>query len=232
MDRGEIKQEILVRSGKTTTSAWLSEAYLNDWINQAHRWSAGFKPWPYTEGRAQTTYTGLETLDFEGYKADSFRFMTIDGKRIQKINFEDYRIFKEEQPDSSDRIYSDFGGLVYINVNMALSGTLIAYGQYSPANIPDGDGATADDVETVFTEHGDEGNQAIIAKVRSWIAGRENESVVEDKFEQKSRVLLEELWKRIMDEQFAYQTKDRGMFKRMDIIGGQYDDERFKRDQF
>lgn len=230
MNRGDLKTEILVRSGMTTTSAWLSETFLNNWINQAHRWAAGFKPWPYTEGRTQTTYSGLEILEVEGYKADSFRFIYIGNERLQKLNFEDYKIFKEEQPNSSDKVYSDFGGLVYINTNMGISGTLVAYGQYMPANIVDNDGGDAD--ELVFTEHGDEGNQAIIAKVRSWISSRENDQGASESQEAKSRALLSELWGRIMDEQHAYHTKDRGWFKRFNVIGGVMHDELFNRDQF
>ena len=225
MDRGTIKTEILVRSGKDTTSAWTSEAFLNDWINQAHRWAAGYKPWPFTEGRTSTTYAGIEELNFEGYKADSFRFMQVGGKRLQKLNFEDYQIFREEQSSAEDRVFSDFGRLVYINPNADVSGTLTAWGQYIPVDIPDGDGATADDMETVFTPGGDEGNQAIIEEVIGYIASRENKNQEAINRHLLAKNLLEELWKRVQDEAFAYQTKDRGQWARMDVLnGGMYDD--------
>lgn len=232
MTRGEIKLEILVRSGKDTTSAWLSEAFLNDWINQSHKWTAGYKPWPYTEGRISTTYTTTEEWSFEGYKADSFRFIQVGGKRLQKLNFEDYQIFREEQASADDRVYSDFGRLVYINPNIDTSGTLTAWGQYIPTDIPDGDGATADDMETVFTVGGDEGNQAIIEEVIGYIASRENKNQEAINRHLLAKNLLEELWKRVQDEQFAYQTKDRGMWKRIDVLSGIENDELIKRDQF
>jgi hypothetical protein len=231
MTRGEIKIEILVRSGKDTTSAWTSEAFLNDWINQAHKWAAGYKPWPFTEGRVSTTYTTTEEWSFEGYKADSFRFIQVGGKRLQKINFEDYQIFKEEQSSSADKIFSDFGRLVYINTNAGLSGTLTAWGQYIPADIPDGDGATADDMETVFTYGGDEGNQAIIEKVLGYMANRDNKQKEAINNHALAKNILDELWKRIEDEQFAYHTKDRGQWERIDILNGRmYDD--LKENQF
>ena len=232
MNRGEIKTEILVRSGLDTTSAWLSEAFLNDWINQSYRWAAGYKPWPFTEGRISTTYVSTEELDFEGYKADSFRFIQIGGKRLQKVNFEDYQIFREEQASSTDRIYSDFGGLVYVNPNADVSGTLTAYGQYMPANIPDGDSSTADDVETVFSENGDEGNEAIIECVLSKISNRERDHKSSTEKYMLAKNLLDELWKRVQDEQFAYHPKDRGMWERIDILDGQPYSDLIKRDQF
>jgi len=227
VNRGELKTEILVRSGRDTTSGWLSNSALNNWINQAHRWGAGYKPWPYTEGRAQTTYTATEEWVFEGYKADSFRFMQIGGDRFQKINFEDYQIYKEQQDGGSDKVYSNFGGVVHINPDSGVSGTLVAYGQYQPANITD------DSTDTVFTPFGDEGNQAIINQVLGDIANREGNAQESINKHMLAKQLLDELWTRIDDEQFAYQTHDRGMWDRIDVVNdnGFYEDG-LKRNQF
>ena len=120
MTRGEIRTEILVRSGKDTTSAWTSEAFLNDWVNQAHKWAGGYKPWVFTEGRTSTTWASVEELNFEGYKADSFRLLQIGGKRLTKLNFEDYQIFREEEASGTDRVFSDFGRLVFALVEVGL----------------------------------------------------------------------------------------------------------------
>ena len=235
MTRGDIKTEVLVRSGKDTTSAWTSEAFINDWINQAHRWAAGYKPWPYTEGRTSTTYsTASEEWDFEGYRADSFRLLQIGGKRLRKLNFEDYQIFKEEESSADDRVFSDFGGLVFVNTKVDASGTLTAWGQYMPATIPDGDGATADDLETVFSEGGDEGNQAVIEETLSYIANRENKRDIANNHHGLAKQLLDELWKRIQDEQYGYQTHParQGMYQRFDVLRGAQTDELIRRDQF
>lgn len=232
MTRGEIKTEILVRSGKDTTSAWTSEAFVNDWINQSYKWAAGYKPWPFTEGRTSTTFSAVEEWDFEGYKADSFRILQVGGKRFQKLNFEDYQIFKEDNSSSKEKVFSDFGGLVFINTLADVSGTLTAWGQYVPADIPDGDGATGDDLNTVFSEGGDEGNQAIIEKTLGYIANRDGKKDFAIKHYALSKELLDSLWKRVEDEQFAYQTKNRGMFKRIDILKGDLSDQLFRRDQF
>lgn len=230
MTRGDIRTEILVRSGKDTTSAWTSEAFLNDWINQNHKWAAGYKPWPWTEGRTSTTYAGTEELTFEGYKADSFRIITVGGKTMQKIGFSDYLKFKEDQPSSDDRVFSDFAGVMYFNTLADVSGTLTAYGQYVPADIADGD--ANDLVETVFTPNGDEGNQAIIEKALAAIAYRDSNPQLATLHEKNAVTLLELLWKRVGDEQYAYQTKNRDMFKRFDVARGGFRGDVFNRDQF
>jgi len=220
MDRGTIKTEILVRSGKDTTSAWISEAFLNDWINQSHRWAAGYKKWPFTEGRVSTTYASVEEWNFEGYKSDSFRLLQVGGERFQKLNFEDYQIYKEENPSGTDKVYSDFGKTLFINTASGASGTLTAYGQYMPATIADGDGATGDDMETVFSDGNDEGNEAIIEKSLEYIAKRERKNDEAMLHAQNAKQVLDDLWTKVEAEQYAYQTKNRGIFPRFDVITG------------
>lgn len=219
MNRGQIKTEVLVRSGKDTTSAWISEAYLNDWIDQAHRWSAGYKKWPMTEGRTSTTYASVEEWNFEGYKSDSFRLLQVGGDRFQKLNFEDYQRYKEDYPDGIDKVYSDYGNTLFINTASGASGTLTAYGQYMPADIPDGD--ENDLTETVFSAGNDEGNEAIIEKVLSFISKRERKADEAQLHEQNAKQNLEELWNRINAEQFQYHTKNRGQWSSFDVITGQ-----------
>ena len=234
MTRGDIKTEILVRSGKDTTSAWTSEAFLNDWINQNHKWAAGYKPWPMTEGRTSTTWAGTEELTFEGYKADSFRIITVGGKRLQKTNFEDYLKYKEDNTSGDERIFSDRAGINYFNPYADVSGTTVAYGQYVPADIPDGDGTAGDDAATVFTGNGDEGNQAIIEKTLAYIANRDKNLSEAQLHEANARAILDDLWTRIGDEQHAYQPgpSSEGMWKRFDVLEGGFREDIFNRDQF
>jgi hypothetical protein len=50
--------------------------------------------------------------------------------------------------------------------------------------------------------------------------------------DKRASVKLEEIWTKIQDEQAMYQSKDRGMFKRIDILAqGMFDDE-INTDQF
>lgn len=230
MNNGNILTQILIRTGKDTSSGWLTDTILNNWVDQSHRWASGYHKWPFTEGRISTTYTSVEEWDFEGYKADSFRLLQIGGKKLQKLNFEDYQIFKEESPSGDDRVYSDFGGLVFINPNADVSGTLTAWGQYMPANFDHTDLTQ----ETVFSEGNDEGNEAVIEECISFVLRRDNREAESIQRHLYAKSLLDELWKRIQDEQFAYQTHpDRGgMYKRFDVLKGSVSDEILKRDQF
>lgn len=230
---GDIMTEVLVRNNRSTTDSFINDTILQDWTRQAHKWAAAFHKWPFTEGRTSTTFTtgtgeNSDEWSFEGYKADSFRILQIGGKRLTKLNLADYQIFREEQPDGDDRVFSDFGRTVFINPNIDLSGTLTAWGQYEPVVDPTDLAAT-----TVFSGYDEEGNEALVEKMSSYLKRREHLTAEAELHDKRASEKLEEIWKRIQDEQYAYQTHpDRGgMFERFDVLRGGPTDE-IKRDQF
>jgi hypothetical protein len=233
---GDIETDVLVKMQTSTTIGFYTEAILDEWINIAYRWATGQKKWPFTEGRISTTYASLTTDDAgelvgeypEGWKHDSIRLLQIGGKRMQKLSFEDYMIYREEQSSGEDKVYTDFSGRYYVNPNADVSGTILAWGQYTP-NILD---TTDKSALTVFSNRDEDGNEAIVEEVLSYAKKREKNFTESLAHHQKAVAILELMWQRIAQEQFAYHTKDRGIFKRVDILAGAAHDEVFKRDQF
>lgn len=227
--RDDIFNQLLVRNNLTTTDTFVTDATLKTWFTDAHIWSSSFHKWPMTEGRVSTTFTGSEEWALEGYKADSFRIMQIGGKRLTKLNFEDYQTFREEEPSANDRVFSSFGKLVYINPYVDLTGTLVAYGQYQPyVDVTDETGIT------IFTDWNDEGNEGVLEKMSSYLKRRLGNNEAAELHDQRAAAKLEEVWKRYQEEQFKKQTHpdSGGMFKRFDVIHGAQSDELIKRDQF
>ena len=200
-------------------------------IQRATRWATSYKKWPHTEGRLSTTYTSAsEEWDFEGYKADSLRIVTIGGKRLDKLNFEDYLIMREEQPDANDRVYTDYGRLVYVNPKIDLSGTLTVYGQYTPIDID----MTDTNSVTVFSNRDEEGNEAIVEEVLSYAHTREKKKGEAKFHHEKAVSILDGVFGNIEDEQFNYKTHRTrgGMWEHLDVVEGDYRDDLFKRNQF
>lgn len=225
----EIKTEVLNRLGEATTTTFLTDTILNSNIRSAVRFATAYKRWPFSEGRLSTTFTGVEEWSFEGIKADTIRVLQIGGKRLQKLNFEDYQIFKEEYPSDDDRVYTDFGEIVLINPNVDLSGTLTAWFKYRPVDIDMTDTSST----TIFSNKNDEGNEAIVEETLSYVKTRykkEQEALVHH---QRAIEILERLWTNINDEQFNYHThKARGgMWERIDVLNGGFDED-ITRDQF
>ena len=227
----DIKTDVIVKLGISTTTAYYTDTILDEWIQQAERFCTSYKKWSFTEGRVVTTYSSsTEEWDFEGYKADSFRYLKVGDKVFRKIHFEDYLIMKEETPDAPDNVYTDLGRIVIVNPKTEASGTMTAYGQYTPVPID----VTDLTATTVFSGGEEEGNTAIVEEVLSYAMTRRQRLDKAKVHHQNAINLLDSIKSVIDDEAYAYHThKTRGgMFKRVDVIEGDLNDELFRRDQF
>lgn len=218
MNTGDIKREVLVELGVSTSTAYFTDTILDNWINRAHKSLAGTHKWPFTEGRVSTTYASTEENDYpEGWKSDGIRMLQLDGKRFDKKNFTDYQIFREDNSTNTDRIFSDYGRIYFINPASGLGGTTILYGQYTPADLD----ATDTTATTVFSST-DEGDYAIIEEVLSLARLREKNPKEAQMHHERAMAIITQIWTKIQQEQFAYQTKNRSMFKRIDVVEGNY----------
>jgi hypothetical protein len=227
--RDDIFTEVLVRNNRTTTDAFITDAHLKSWFFDAVIWASAYHKWPFTEGRMSTTWAGVEEINFEGFKSDSLRMLQVGGKRLNKLNFEDYQIFKEESPGSTERVFSDFGRVIFVNPSADVSGTMVAYTQYQPAiDVTDETGTTP------FSNYDEEGNEAIVEKMSGYLKRREHLTDEAELHDGRAVLKLDEVYKRIQDEQYAYKTHpDRGgMFERIDVLDGKRSSDEIKRDQF
>jgi hypothetical protein len=207
---------------------------LEDWIREANDYTTTKHKWPLSEVRDQTTsWSGTEEVpytDFNiNFKADSIRIMRIGDKRLKKINHEDYLIYREDESSGTERVFADFGRILFINPNCGLSGTIAAFGQYTPTIDPTDSTAT-----TIFSTFDQEGNEAIVEKMTSYLKRREHLPDEAELHDQRADAKIEGLWQKVQDEQFNYKSgpSSDGVFERFDVVEGALRDDLFKRDQF
>ena len=227
--RDDIFTEVLVRNNRTTADSFITDAHLKSWFFDSVIWAASYHKWPFTEGRMSTTWAGVEEINFEGFKSDSLRMLQVGGKRMTKLNFEDYQIFREESPNANDRVFSDFGRVVFVNPLADVSGTMVAYTQYQPyVDVTDESGTTP------FSSYDEEGNEAIVEKMSGYLKRREHLTDEAELHDRRAENKLDLVYARIQDEQYAYKTHpDRGgMFERIDVLNGTRRSDEIKRDQF
>jgi len=224
LTQGEIITEFLVRNQTSTLVAFYTDAILNNWSNQAHKWAAGYHKWPFTEGRASTTFASLVTGEDgyligvypEGWKSDSIRLMKIGGKEVGKREFYKFTKFLEDYPSDNERIFSDYMRVYYVNPNIDLSGTVTLWGQYTPLTLD----WTATNEVTVFSGE-EEGNEAIVEMMMSYARKREKKLNEATGHLQEAQRILDGIWERIQAEQYAYQLPPgEGMFKSFDVLKG------------
>lgn len=226
---GDIKNEVLVRLNASTSTAFYTDTILGDFINDAHRWATSYKKWPFTEGKETTTFVSEEYAYPESWKSDSIRLLQVDGKWCQKMEFNDYQTYREDNPAADDRIFTDFGRRYFVNPEIDASGTITVWGQYNSAELDKSVPGTT----TFFSDAEEEGNKAIMYEALSFAMLREKKFNESDYYHKKAVEILNEIWERVSAEQYGYHTrKDKSIFKRMDVLGGALRDDLLKRDQF
>src|SRR3990167_2531423 len=231
---GDLISEVLVRNNRTTTDAFITDAMLQDWVRDSNKWATAYHKWPFTEKRDfSSTWSGTEEVAYTdlgvGYRTDSIRMILVGGKRLRKINYKDYLTFREEQSSSTDRVFSDYGRTVFINPNADVSGSLVTYGQYTPSIDPTDLTAT-----TIFSDYDEEGNEAYVEKMTSFLKRREHLAEEAELHDQRASAKLEEIWKRILDEQYKYQghAAAGGQWEHFDVIKGRGTKDWSKENQF
>lgn len=240
--RDDIFTEVLVRNNRSTTDAFITDTNLKNWYKNAHNIAAARHKWPFTEGKASTTFVttaqdelGNTVIAYpEGWKADSVRILAIGGKRLQKLEFSSFLRYLENNSQSyqnnNSRIYSDYARQMYVNSGVDLTGTLVVWGQYMPIiDVTDENGLT------VFSDYDEEGNEAIYEFMTARLKEKEHLDSEVLEHQKKAQDILDDLWKRIQDEQYNYQTKDQSMFDHIDVIRGRgtnNNGDRFRENQF
>lgn len=230
----DIITEVLVRNNRTTTDSFVTDTMLQDWLRMANNYCTTFKKWPFSEVRDRSyAWTGAEEVDYTAftvdYKADSIRMMQIGDKRVDKMNFEDYLLMREERPDANDRVFSDFGRVLYVNPRADVSGTMSVFGQYTPKI-----DATDMTAVTAFSPYDEEGNEAIVEKMTGYLKRREHLPDEAELHDGRTDGKLIQVWEKIQAEQYKYKTgpDSEGMFKFFDVVEGGYRNDLYNTNQF
>lgn len=232
----DLQTEFVVRQNSATTVAYYTDTVIKSWADQSHKMAAAYKKWPMTSAKYSTTYASLAVDDDgktygvypEGWKQQSIRQLKIGGLLYDKRDFYGFHKFLETFPSAGDKIFTDYGNLFYINAGSGNSGTVAVWGQYVP-NLD----LTDPNSVTIFSYIDEDGNQAIVEFMQGLAMTREKKEQEAAVHFAKGYAFLDRLWTRFGDEKFNYKTSDNdGMFKRIDVVGGAFREDEFKRDQF
>lgn len=211
--QGEVRNRLTVLSDST----FITTTNIKLWLNMAKDWALSYKKWPFLES------SGSDLIDSTGaypyptlMKAKSAFLVTVDGKRYEKIRYEDYLRYLENYSDGTDRIWAEFDRTIYINGNACDVGdAVVIYGQIGVVDLSD------DDDTTPFADAEPSGDEAIIRRAvavgMKKIGNMDNQALLE---EAEAKAILETIWARILEVKPREVLKSTQRFNRINIING------------
>ena len=215
----EIITNVVIKGSLNTTASFYTDALIEREVNKAKIWAESYHKWPMTEymDKSGSFTSGTEEYAYPNtaFKTDTIRMLKIGDYLFEKKRFEDYLKFRESNSSATDRIFSDYGRTLYINPNCA-SGTTYCFGQLSTSDYPAGTDKSA------FSLGESEADEAITEKAISNLKAKAMKLDEAIAWENMAKTRLEEVWKRIQQEQYAYSPKDSSMFERLDVVESDY----------
>ena len=216
----ELSSRLKINWSDVSNNDLFTEAQLTNWLTMARDLAVARWPWPFTEGRREiTTVSGQEKYDYQtDMKTDGVRYLQVNGKRYYKTLFDDYMNYKEDFSTGGEKLYTDWNRVLMINyLADGFSNSIVVYAQMSIS------GAVSSAVSTtVFTMAEPEGDEAIVKLAYAMALGSDKKKRPNDAIKEKNEAIqiLDEMWKRIADDQFSYQTYNRPMWERFDVLNG------------
>jgi len=185
-----------------------------------------YKPWDFTEGsKTAATVSDMLSSGYADYPTDfqsgSIYLLRIAGKEYKKLLFQDYLKFREDYPDSAERVWSEQKRFVFINPNAyGVGETMDMYGKLMPPIPANASDPLPFSPDSDNYEHS--GNEAIVLLAYSEaLASEKKRNPAQAEIERsKAYQILDFLWKPFSDARSLLQSKNRPFFNTPDFFGG------------
>ena len=209
----EIQDQISV----LPTSTFITVTMIKRWLNMGKDWALSYKPWPFLES------TGTDLIDATGnypyptlMKTKSAFLITVAGNRFEKIRYEDYLDYLEQDSAGDDKVWAEFGRTIYINGNACtVDDAVIIYGQKIVADL------SADTETTPFASAEPSGDEAIVLRALSKALSKmEGFEVKAKSKQQEATEVLDRIWDRIVEMKPREVLKTTPRFRKINIING------------
>lgn len=118
------------------SDVFYTDTILDRFINRSVKVIANLYPWQEVQrGLQRSTIAGQEYLTYpENLRTDSVFFITVDGVEHKLVNFRDYERFKLDNPNSTEKLASDWRRKLFIHPTPTSSGdnNVKVWGQETP----------------------------------------------------------------------------------------------------
>ena len=108
----EVRDRITVLS----TSTYITTTMIKRWLNMAKDWACSYQRWPMILAK------GTDLIDSTGnypyptlMRTKSAYLIRVNSKRYQKIRYEDYLAYLEDDSAGDHKVWAEFNRTIYIN---------------------------------------------------------------------------------------------------------------------
>lgn len=164
--RENIEDELIARLQTADNSTLFPASRITQLIQRAYVWATQLFIWQdLVKGKYTTTQANINYYDYpESFRTSTIIRLEVDGESYDRVNFEDFLAYKENNPTGEDKIFANYGRQVFISPTPTSAGlNLSVWGAY---NVKASD-LSSSSSQTIFSENKEEGNEAIVKKAYS-----------------------------------------------------------------
>lgn len=203
-----------------------TEEDIEELVNAGAMEAYEFDFWDFAEhSKTATLVSGDITNGYVAYPQDilpsSIYYLTVDGKEFNKKNFTSFKKYFEDYSAGTDKIWSEFKRLLFLNKNLISVGSVVdIYGRRGFRALSNDSDLLPFSPDTDNEEYS--GNQACILFAYAEALGSEkkknpSQSVTEHK---KAEAILSKLSNQLKQGRASEQIKNRPMFVVPDMFKG------------
>lgn len=223
MDFDDLQQAILDDLSVTTSDQFYSTALIKRVINRAMKYVANKHNWEQTQKSKTDTITASQVGEYinypENFKQDSTFRLSIAGDGYKKLTFPSYQKFKEDNPNDTTKVFSDWRNRIFVNPSFAEGDEVTIWGHEIPADMSSGTDTHPFTTDTNLEE-------AMIKVALSILYKKGRGSMFQRGQAELSEAeqIIEQVWRRQRVRQSSYLAEEAQMFNTPDLMriqGGQ-----------
>lgn len=222
MNLGDHRQALLddlsIEAGDTFYDSATDYALIDRFINRSVKFIANMYLWQETQRAVKRDSENSEYYNYpENWKTDSIDRITVDGKSYKKIQFREYQQFKEDNPSSTKRVFSDFRNRYFISPAPTTEGdkNIKIWGHEIP-----------DELSDAADEHPFSGQSLLEEAIHLYALGlalrkaRGSFFTRGRELQAEALVLVQQAWDNQLSDQADYKSETAEMFEHTDFSDG------------
>jgi hypothetical protein len=163
--REDLEQELLSQLMAADNSSIYPAARLTQLIKNAYKWATNLFIWnDLVRAKCTGTIAGNDYYDYPAeFRSDTIIRVEIDGEPYDQINFEDFLQFRKDEPNSTEKLFANFGRQLFIFPTPTVTGD----GNMDLWGAIQADDLVNSSTVSIFSGNKDSANESVVRKAFS-----------------------------------------------------------------